>query len=48
MKITMACAFPPAALTRVGAPGTVDGVTLFEAADAGPTPALFAAITVKV
>jgi len=32
----------------VGAPGTVAGVTLFEALDAAPAPIAFVAVTVKV
>jgi len=43
-----ACVLPAAARTSVGAPGTVTGVTLFEAADAGPVPRALAAVTVKV
>lgn len=34
--------------TPVGAPGTVAGVTAFEAVDAGPEPLMFLAVTVKV
>ena len=36
VKVTVACPFPPAAPAAVGAPGTVAGVTLFEAAGARP------------
>jgi hypothetical protein len=32
----------------VGAPGTVSGVTAFEAAEAALAPTLFVAVTVKV
>jgi hypothetical protein len=32
----------------VGAPGTVAGVTLFEAAEDVPVPAVLVAVTVKV
>jgi hypothetical protein len=34
--------------TPVGAPGTVDGIALFEASDAVLVPALFVAVTVNV
>ena len=36
------------AATFVGAPGTLAGVTAFDGADAGPVPAAFVAVTVKV
>jgi hypothetical protein len=36
------------ALTAVGAPGTVPGTTLLEAAEAAPVPALLVAVTVNV
>ena len=48
MKLTVAWAFPPVAVPMVGAPGTVTGVTAFEAADAAPVPAELVAVTVKV
>ena len=38
MKLTVAWAFPPVAVPIVGAPGTVAGITAFEAADAAPGP----------
>ena len=47
-KLTVAAALPPKAETDVGAVGTVAGVTLFDAADAGPVPAELAAVTVNV
>jgi hypothetical protein len=48
-KLTVAEALPALAETEVGAPGTVKlGVTLFDGADAGPVPAEFLAVTVKV
>jgi hypothetical protein len=47
-KLTVACALPPVAETETGAPGTVAGVTLFDAADAGPVPTELAAVTVNV
>ena len=48
VKLTVADTFPPVAVPIVGAPGTVTGVTEFEAADAAPVPALFVAVTVNV
>jgi hypothetical protein len=38
----------PVALTAVGAPGTVDGVTAAEAVEAAPVPDTFVAVTVNV
>ena len=48
VKVTVAWAFPAVAVPIVGAPGTVEGVTEFEAALAGPVPMAFVAVTVKV
>jgi hypothetical protein len=54
MKLTVALAFAAVALTPVGAPGTVAGVTagagvtLFDVAEAALVPALFVAVTVNV
>ena len=48
VKLTVACALPAVAVPIVGAPGTVAGVTLLEAADAGPVPIALVAVTVKV
>src|SRR5688572_9238134 len=48
VKATVACALPPVAVPMVGAPGTVAGVTLLDAADAAPVPIAFVAVTVKV
>ena len=48
MKLTLADALPAIAETAVGALGTVAGVTLLEALDAAPVPALLVAVTVKV
>jgi hypothetical protein len=48
VKLTVACAFPAAAVPMAGAPGTVVGVTLFEAADADPVPTELVAFTVNV
>jgi hypothetical protein len=45
---TLACAFAGLATTPVGAPGTVRGLTAAEAVEAGPVPAAFVAVTVKV
>jgi hypothetical protein len=48
VKLTVACAFPAVADTAVGTLGTVEGVTLLVATDAGPVPALLVAVTVNV
>jgi hypothetical protein len=48
VNATVACALPRVAAPITGAPGTVDGVTLFEGADAGPVPAELVAATVNV
>ena len=48
VKLTVAWALPATAVTAVGAPGTVAGVTLFEVADAGPVPIALVAFTVNV
>jgi hypothetical protein len=47
-KLTVACWLTAVAVTAVGAPGTVAGVTLLEAAEAGPVPITLVAFTVKV
>jgi hypothetical protein len=48
VKLTVACVLPRVAVPIVGAPGTVAGVTLFEAAEGAPVPTAFVAVTVKV
>jgi len=48
VKNTWARALPAVALTPVGAPGVVAGVTGLEAPDGGPVPEAFVAVTVKV
>jgi hypothetical protein len=48
VKLTLAWALPPVAITAVGGPGSAEGVTLFEGADAAPEPAAFVATTVNV
>ena len=48
VNVTLACALPAVAVTAVGAPGTVRGVTLFDGAEAAPEPAAFVATTVNV
>jgi hypothetical protein len=48
VKLTLAWAFPPVAVTAVGAPGTVAGVTLFDAVDGELDPAALVATTVNV
>jgi hypothetical protein len=44
----VALPLPGVAVPMVGAPGTMAGVTLFDAAEAAPVPTAFAAVTVKV
>jgi hypothetical protein len=46
--VTVADVLPAVADTDVGAPGTVAGTTAFDGTDAGPGPALLAAVTVNV
>jgi hypothetical protein len=48
LKVTVARVWAPVALTLVGAPGTVAGVTLLDAAEAAPVPTALVAVTVKV
>ena len=48
VKLTLACRLPGVAVTAVGAPGTVRGVTLFDELDGALEPAAFVATTVKV
>ena len=48
VKLTLAVELPAVAAAAVGAPGTVAGVTLFDAVDGALEPAAFVAITVKV
>lgn len=48
VNATVADALPATAVPMVGVPGTVEGVTLFDAADADPAPTLFVAVTVNV
>jgi hypothetical protein len=48
VKVTVACEFPPVAVTLVGAPGTVAGVTLFDGAEAALDPTALVAMTVNV
>ena len=48
VQLTVACAFPAVALTFVGAPGSVAGVTAFDGLDARPVPIAFVAVTVNV
>lgn len=45
---TTATVYPATADGDKGAVGTSTGVTLFDAADAGPVPAIFVAVTVNV
>ena len=48
VQLTVADFTPAVAVTDVGAPGTVAGVTALDAADAGLVPRAFVAVTVKV
>ena len=48
VKLTVACASPPTAVTLVGAPGTVAGARGEPAAPVVPLPAELVALTVKV
>ena len=48
VKLTLALVFPAVAVPIVGAPGTVAGVTLFDAPDAAPVPMALIAFTVNV
>ena len=48
VKDMVALALPPVAVPIVGAPGTVAGVTLFEAAEVTLVPLALVAVTVKV
>ena len=48
VQVTVASELPAVAVPMVGAPGVVYGVTLFEAAEAEPSPAALVATTVKV
>jgi hypothetical protein len=48
LKLTLAWPLPAVAVPIVGAPGTVIGVTLFDAAEGDPSPARFVAVTVNV
>jgi len=47
-NVTVACALPAVAVPIVGAPGTVRGMTLFDAPEGGLTPARLVAVTVNV
>jgi hypothetical protein len=48
VKLIVASPLPATAVTEVGAPATVAGVTEFEAEDAEPVPTLLVAVTVNV
>ena len=48
IQVTVAVALPRVAVTLVGAPGTVVGVTDAEAAEAALAPAALVALSVKV
>ena len=48
LQLTVACPFPAAAVTFVGGPGTVRGVTALDALLGDPVPAMLVAVTVNV
>ena len=48
MNVIVACALPAVAVPIIGAPGTVTGVALFDAADAEPVPTSLVAVIVNV
>ena len=48
VKLTVTSPLPAVAVPIDGVPGTVEGVTLFEAADASPLPFALVALTVNV
>ena len=48
MNVTVACVLPRVTVPIVGAPGTVIGVTLFEAPEAALVPITLVAVTVNV
>jgi hypothetical protein len=48
VQLTVAWPSPAVALTPVGAPGTVAGVTELDGLEAGLAPTAFVATTVKV
>jgi len=48
LKLTVAVPLAAVAVPIAGAPGTVAGVTLLEAAEAAPVPTLLVAVTAKM
>jgi hypothetical protein len=48
LKLIVACPMLDVAVTPVGTPGIVEGVTEFDIDDAAPTPCPFVAVTVNV
>jgi len=46
-QVTVAWADPAVAVPMTGALGVVDGVTMFDADDAGPVPLMFVAATLN-
>ena len=48
IQLTVACVLPAIAVTLVGAPGTVAGVTAFDALEDAPAPTVLVATTVNV
>jgi hypothetical protein len=47
VKLTVACPLPLTAVTAVGAPGTVAGVTVLDGNDGALIPDVFNAVTVN-
>ena len=48
VQLTVADALPAVAVTAVGAPGRLFGITALDGEEAGPVPVAFVADTVKV
>jgi hypothetical protein len=48
VQVTVADAGAAVAMTAVGAPGAIAGVTMLEGAESGPVPTPFTAVTTKL
>ena len=48
LQVTVACVLPAVAVTLIGAPGMVAGVTALEAEEAALLPLVLVAVTVNV
>jgi hypothetical protein len=46
--VTVACVLPTVAMTLVGVPGTVAGVTALDALDDAPVPTVLIVVTMNV